>query len=99
MDFLMGLFVGLGIIVSNQSIKKNNKKLGRIGFVITIFTPIITYLFCLKKTEFAYGGTNLEFLIHSALIDKMIMPWIVLILFIAMLIVTCINYYRLIDKM
>ncbi len=97
MDLIIGFLTGLGIVISIITIVKDNKKLGILQLILTIICPIVTYLFCLKKEDFIFGGTNFEFLIQTATIDRMIEPWIILILYIILVVLISTNIFNLFD--
>ena len=98
MDFLIGLLTGLGITIGTFTILKNSKIIGITGITLSIIAPIITYIFVSKKETFAFGGSNGEFLIQSAFVDKMIFPWLIILIYIVLIILTIINIYKLKEK-
>lgn len=98
MNFLIGLLTGLGMTIGILTILKNNKTRGITEIILSIVAPIITYIFVSKKETFAFGGSNGEFLIQSAIVDKMIFPWIILLIYIVLIILTIINIYKLKEK-
>lgn len=67
--------------------------------LLTVITPIATYLFCERKSSFAFGGTDLEFLFHTATVDKMIVPWLILAMFLTLIVLIGINIYKLKAKL
>ena len=97
MDWVIGFITGLGLVSSVLTLIKGNKKIGIIQLILTIIVPIITSLWCLKKDNFVFGGTDWEFMIQTATIDKRIEPWIILALFIISLVLIFINIFKLID--
>ena len=99
MDFIIGLLTGFGITIGIFAIINDNKKLGIIQMLLTVITPIVTYLFCERKSSFAFGGTDLEFLFHTATADKMIVPWIILVMFLILIVLIVINIYKLKAKL
>lgn len=64
-----------------------------------MITPVATYLFCARKSGFAFGGTDLEFLLHTAIVDKMIVPWLILVMFLILITLMVINVYKLRAKL
>lgn len=99
MDFIIGLLTGFGITTGIFAIKNDNKKLGIIQMLLTVITPVATYLFCARKSGFAFGGTDLEFLLHTAIVDKMIVPWLILVMFLILITLMVINVYKLRAKL
>ena len=99
MDFIIGLLTGFGITTGIFAIKNDNKKLGIIQMLLTVITPVATYLFCARKSGFAFGGTDLEFLLHTAIVDKVIVPWLILVMFLILITLMVINVYKLRAKL
>lgn len=99
MDFIIGLLTGFGITTGIFAIKNDNKKLGIIQMLLTVITPVATYLFCARKSGFAFVGTDLEFLLHTAIVDKMIVPWLILVMFLILITLMVINVYKLRAKL
>lgn len=95
MEFIMGIIVGLGVVISIYSIKKNNKTIGILNLVLSPITPTFTYIFIQNKSKFVFGGSNWEFLVQTATIDKMIEPWLILILYIILMGLTIYNIFKL----
>lgn len=96
MNFIIGFITGLGVVSSIFTILKDNKKMGIIQLVLTIIFPITISLWCLKKEQFVFGGTNWEFMLQTAFVDKMIEPWLILVLFIILLVFIFVNIFKLI---
>ncbi len=99
MDFIIGLLTGFGITTGIFAIINDNKKLGIIQMLLTAIIPVVTYLFCSRKSSFAFGGTDLEFLLHTATVDKMIVPWLILVMFFTLIVLIVINVYKLKTKL
>ena len=99
MDFIIGLLTGFRIPTGIFAIKNDNKKLGIIQMLLTVITTVATYLFCARKSGFAFGGTDLEFLLHTAIVDKMIVPWLILVMFLILITLMVINVYKLRAKL
>ena len=97
MDWIIGFLTGLGSVIGIFTIIKVNKKLGILQLLLTIICPILTYLFCLKKDNFVFGGTDFEFLIQTATVDRMAEPWFILILYIILIVLISINIFKLFD--
>lgn len=98
MDWVIGLITGLGIISGILTLIKRDKKMGIIQLILTIIVPISISLWCLKKKDFVFGGTDWEFMIQTATIDRMLEPWLILALFIILLVLIFINIFKLIKK-
>jgi len=96
MDWVIGLITGLGII--SGILIKRDKEMGIIQLILTIIVPISISLWCLKKEDFVFGGTDWEFMIQTATIDRMLEPWLILALFIILLVLIFINIFKLIKK-
>lgn len=88
MLFVMGFIVGVGLIVSIYSIVEDKKRVGIVQLVLSIVTPIFTFLFLQKKSQFVFGGTDWEFLIQTAIIDKLIESWLIFILHVVIIAMT-----------
>ena len=98
MDWVIGIITGLGIISGILTLIKLDKKMGIIQLILTIIVPILISLWCLKKEDFVFGGTDWEFMVQTATIDGMIEPWLILTLFIIVLVLMFINIFKLIEK-
>lgn len=97
MNWIIAIITGLGIVSGILTLIKGNKKMGIIQLILTIIVPIVTSLWCLKKGDFVFGGTDWEFMIQTAAIDGMMQPWLILTLFIILLVLIFINISKLID--
>lgn len=97
MYWVIGFITVLGIITGIFSIIKGDKKIGITQLLLTLIFPIIIVLYCLKKESFVFGGTDWDFLIQTAFVDRLIEPWIMLILFIVLLILMFINLLKFIN--
>lgn len=75
----------MSFVIGVRTIMAKSKTMGIILLVLTIVNPILVHLWCMKKESFVFGGTDLEFLVQTALVDKMIEPWLLLILYIALI--------------
>jgi RsiW-degrading membrane proteinase PrsW (M82 family) len=82
LDVIIGLIAGVGVFTGVITIVKGNKKMGMIQLVLTIIAPVVTSFWCAKKLDFVFGGTDWEFLIQTAFVDKMIEPWLIFALYI-----------------
>jgi len=78
--FLSILFF-IGCLFAVFIMIKIDRKMGLLQIITTIGFLIATKWFCSLKYQFAFGGTDWEFLIHSALVDRMFAPYFILLLF------------------
>ncbi len=85
LDMVMGFIAGIGLYTGIITIFEGNKKLGIIQLILTFSAPIFTSLWCAKKSSFVFGGTDWEFLTQTATVDKMIQPWLILIIYICLI--------------
>ena len=83
MFWLLGIVTVFGFSAGIYSLVKQNKVNGILELSLAVLCPLITISFCSLKDTRAFGGTNWEFLVHSATIDGDIWPWIILVLLIA----------------
>lgn len=95
LSIIMGFIASIGLCVGTRTMKEQNKTRGIIQLVLTFVAPILTILFCSKKTDFVFGGTDWEFLIQTATVDKMIIPWIILVLYISLISLTVYNIVKI----
>lgn len=98
LDMVLGFFAGLGLYTGVRTIVEVSKKLGIIQLVLTFFAPILTSFWCTKKSAFAFKGTDFEFLIHTATVDKNIIPWLIFILYLFLTILIIYNIVKIIKK-
>ncbi len=85
LDMILGFIAGFGLSTGVKTLFKGNKKLGIIQLILTFLNPVLISLWCAKKARFVFGGTDWEFLIQTATVDKMIEPWLILILYICLI--------------
>lgn len=95
LDFVIGFIVGMGLYTGIRTIQLSNKTRGIIQLILTILSPVLVYLWCSKKSSFVFGGTDLEFLIQTMTVDKMIEPWIILILYICLIVLIIYNIIQI----
>lgn len=98
MEWVIGVITIIGLIIGILTLIKGNKKMGIIQLVLTIIFPVTTLLWCHKKNQFVFGGTNFEFIIQTATVDKMIEPYLIFLLFIILIVLIGINVFKLIRK-
>lgn len=96
MYFVIGFITIVGIIIGIFSIINNHKKIGIYQIVLSVVFPIVTAGFCMAKNRFVFGGTDFEFLIQTAIVDKRPEPWIIFVLFILLMITVFVNIWSLI---
>ena len=83
MIWVIGIISVLGIVTGICTLAKTNKVKGIVELLLAIFCPTIAIMFGSLQSERVFGGTKLEFFIHSATVDGDIWPWILLVLLIA----------------
>jgi len=93
MVIIIGVITVLGVITGIYALIKTNKIKGIFQIILAIVCPILTALFCSLKDDYAFGGTDWQFIVHSATIDTTPAPWIILILF-ALEVVFIIRYFQ-----
>ena len=93
LDMIMGFFAGLGIYVSARAFIQINKKIGIAQLILTLISPIFVSLWCMKKEDFVFGGTDWEFLVQTATVDKCLQPLLILFLYALFI---CITSYSII---
>ncbi len=85
MHFITGFLTGLSLVIGIYLIFLNNKKEGILTLSLGFINPLLLAMFCLKKETFVFGGTDFEFLIQTAVYDKLIEPWLLLILYLVLI--------------
>ena len=83
MYLIIGGISILGILAGLYDLFNKRKVFGITQLFLAIICPIITFMYCSLKERRAFGGTDWEFLVHSATIDGDVLPWIVFASFIA----------------
>lgn len=96
MHFVIGFITIVGIIIGIFSIINNHKEIGIYQIVLSVVFLIVTVGFCMVKNRFVFGGTDFEFLIQTAIVDKRLEPWIIFVLFILLMITIFVNIWSLI---
>lgn len=94
-EIFLGIITGLGLYTGVRTIIDNSKKRGALQLALSIIAPLLAELWCLKKTNFVFGGTNWEFLVQTATVDKMIEPWLILVLYLFLIGLTLHNIMKL----
>ncbi len=82
MYWVIGAITILGLLAGVYTFFKKSKINGITQLIVAVICPIITIMFCSLKDKHAFGGTDWEFLLHSATVDAEIWPWIALVLLI-----------------
>ena len=82
MKWILGIIILLGILAGGYTFLKTDKFKGICQLILVVISPIITLSFVSLKESRAFGGTDWEFLVHSATIDGSILPWLNLILYV-----------------
>ena len=98
LDMVMGFIVGFELYASVRTIIKGSKKNGIIQLILTFLAPIVTCLWCMKKSSFVFGGTDWEFLIQTATVDQMIEPWLILMLYVILIGLTIYNIFEIRER-
>lgn len=81
MKWILGIITLLGVLTGVYTFLKTDKFKGICQVILAVVSPVITMSFVSLKESRAFGGTDWEFLVHSATIDGSILPWLNLILF------------------
>ena len=82
MKWIIGVITLLGVLAGIYTFLKTDKFIGICQLILATVCPLITMSFLSLKEGHAFGGTDWEFLVHSATIDGSILPWICFILFV-----------------
>lgn len=85
LDLVLGFITGMSFVIGLRTIMAKSKTMGIIQLLLTIANPILVNLWCAKKESFVFTGTDFEFLVQTAFVDKMIEPWVFLILYIVLI--------------
>lgn len=98
MEWVIGVITIIGLIIGILTLIKGSKKMGIMQLILTIIFPVATLLWCHKKNQFVFGGTNFEFIIQTATIDKMIEPYLIFLLLIILIVLIGINVFKLLER-
>lgn len=98
MEWVIGVITIIGLIIGILTLIKGNKKMGIMQLILTIIFPVATLLWCHKKNQFVFGGTNFEFILQTATIDKMIEPYLIFLLLIILIVLIGINVFKLLER-
>ena len=82
MKWIIGVITLAGVLSGIYSFLKMNKINGICQMALSTVCPLITIAFLSLKGNHAFGGTDWEFIVHSATIDGIPLVWIIFILFI-----------------
>lgn len=82
MKLIIGVITVLGVLAGMCIFLRKEKIKGIGQLVLAVVCPIIMIAYLSLKEKHAFGGTDWEFLVHSATVDRDIWPWIILILFV-----------------
>lgn len=80
MEWILGSIALVGIAIGVYAFLKRHQRYGAVCTALALLCPLLTAAVCSLKHTRAYGGTNFEFLVHSAFVDGDPCPWILLIL-------------------
>ena len=78
MMLIIGSITILGILTGVFMLQRDNKSKGIMQILLAVICPVFTWLLCSLKETHAFGGTDWQFLVHTATIDVSPLPWIVL---------------------
>lgn len=82
MKWIIGVITLAGILSGIYSLFRTNKLSGISQIALAAVCPLIMISFLSLKKNHAFGGTDWEFLLHSATIDGIPLVWIILFMFI-----------------
>ena len=82
MKWILGISTLLGVLAGVYTFLKTDKFKGICQLILAVICLIIIISFLSLKESHAFGGTDWEFLVHSATIDRSILPWLNLVLFV-----------------
>ena len=82
MKWIIGVITLAGVLSGIYSLFRTNKLSGISQIALAAVCPLIMISFLSLKKNHAFGGTDWEFLFHSATIDGIPLVWIIFILFI-----------------
>ena len=82
MMFVIGFITILGILTGVFMLLRGNKIKGIMQIVLAVICPVLVWLLCSLKGTHTFGGTDWQFLVHTATIDASPLPWIILFMFI-----------------
>lgn len=83
MIWVIGIISVLGVATAIYSLVKISKVRGIVELLLAIICPTIAIWFGSLQYGRAFGGTKLEFFVHSATVDGDLWPWILFVLLIA----------------
>lgn len=86
MNLIIAFITILGLLTAVYAFFKVSKAYGTVQFVLAVVCPVIIKLFCSLKYVRAFGGTDWEFLWHSATIDGDLWSWVVFAILISLVI-------------
>ncbi len=89
-DFVFGIIIGFSLYSSIKAIIKK-RKVGIIQLCLIGLTFGLYIYWSNKKFDFVFGGNNYEFFIQTAFVDKILTPYIIIILLICILIIDVLN--------
>lgn len=82
MMLIIGSITILGILTGVFMLQRDNKIKGIMQIVLSVICPVLTWLFCSLKETHAFGGTDWQFIVHTATVDASPLPWIILLMFV-----------------
>lgn len=98
MNLIIAFITILGLLTAVYAFFKVSKAYGTVQFILTVVCPVVIKLFCSLKHVRAFGGTDWEFLWHSATIDGDFLSWIVFALLMLQIVLIFRTLLRIIVK-
>lgn len=95
LDMVIGLLAGIGLYTGVRIFVEVSKKSGVVQLIMTFIPPVSTSLWCMKKSSFSFDGSDWNFLVHTATVEKLFEPWIILILYGVMIGLTVLNIVKI----
>ena len=77
LGIILGLISGVTLCVGVLALQKKGWGRGTMQIILS--------LWCSRKCYFAFGGSDWEFLVQSAWVDRMTFPWIILFVYLLMI--------------
>ena len=77
MNLIIAIITILGLLTAVYAFFKVSKAYGTVQFILSVVCPVVIKLFCSLKYVRAFGGSDWEFLWHSATIDGDLWSWVV----------------------
>jgi hypothetical protein len=85
LGIILGLISGVTLCVGVLALQKKGWGRGTIQIILSLAAPALVLWWCSRKRYFAFGGSDWEFLVQSAWVDRMTFPWIILFVYLLMI--------------